>query len=416
MTERRADLTFARLALTVLAPFAAGYFMAYLFRSVNAVVAPDLVRDLGLTATGLGLLTAAYFFGYGAWQLPLGVLLDRYGPRRVQASMFLVSGLGGLLFALGRDETTLAIARGLIGLGFAGGLMSSFKAIVIWVPRERVPLANGCIMACGGIGAFVASAPADLMIQFIGWRWTIALLTGLTFAIAAAIYTIVPEKPGVAAPLTWRDQGRGLARIYSDPFFWRVAPLATAHCGFHLAFQTLWAGPWARDVLGLERDSVALRLALLAIAFVAGSLLGGAIADVARRRFGIGVLNVMKVLVVVFMLSHLALLFETTRSNMIAWLLFGAFGQVTILVYPVISEHFGPALAGRANTGLNLMVFLTAFAFQSAFGAILDLWPRSVAGGSDPAAYDRALLIFLAIEAITFLWFLVGTAKAKPAA
>jgi predicted MFS family arabinose efflux permease len=421
VTERTGELGLGRLAVTVLAPFATGYFMAYVFRSVNAVVAPDLVNDLGLTATALGVLTAAYFFGYGAWQLPLGVLLDRFGPRRVQAAMFLVSGVGGLLFALGRDQTTLALARGLIGLGFAGGLMSAFKAIVIWVPKERLPLANGCVMSCGGLGALMASAPADFLVQLVGWRWTFVVLSLATFVAAAIIFTVVPEKSGTAPPANRRDQLAGLARIYGDPFFWRIAPLAAAHCGFGLAFQTLWSGPWLRDMLGFDRNEVALRLAALALAFAAGSLTGGALADVARRRFGIGVLSVMNGLVVLFLFAHLGLLFEATRGNIAVWLVFGALGQITILTFPVASEHFGPALAGRANTGLNLVVFLTAFAIQAAVGAILDLWPRGPSGGYDQAAYDRALQIFLALEVATFLWFLMDPfsrrrPETKPAA
>ena len=106
------------------------------------MVGPDLAADLDLSAAGLGLLTSAYLFAFALFQLPLGVLLDRFGPRRVQAALLACAAAGSLLFALGQGIATLASARALIGLGFAGGLMSGFKAVVLWVPEPRRALAK----------------------------------------------------------------------------------------------------------------------------------------------------------------------------------------------------------------------------------------------------------------------------------
>ncbi|MBM3572774.1 MAG: MFS transporter, partial [Alphaproteobacteria bacterium] len=359
--DRSKTMGLARLAFIVLGPFAAGYFMTYLFRSVNAVVAPDLAADIGLTAGALGLLTAAYFFGYGAFQAPLGVLLDRYGPRRVQAALFTVAGAGALLFAAGRDQTVLTVARCLIGIGVAGGLMASFKQVVMWVPAPRVPLANGCIMAAGGTGSVVATAPTDVLVRMIGWRWTFVALAIVTFALALLIHRVAPDKAAPHGTAAWRDQIKAMIAILRDRYFWGIAPFVGVSCGIHLAFQTLWAGPWARDVLGLDRDGVAIRLAWLSVAFVVGALSGGVIADIARRRFAISTLGVMNVMVALFMVSHIALLFEATRANPVVWMAFGALGQLAIMAYPVASEHYGPALAGRANSALNLVTFLSAF-------------------------------------------------------
>ena len=89
-----------RLVVCVLLPFAAGYYLSYLFRSINAVIAGDLVAELGLTAADLGLLTSVYFLLFAAVQLPCGVLLDRYGPRLIDSTLLLVAAAGSLLFAL----------------------------------------------------------------------------------------------------------------------------------------------------------------------------------------------------------------------------------------------------------------------------------------------------------------------------
>ena len=192
------------VVVRVLTPFAAGYFLTYLLRAVNAVVAPDLVGELGLSAAELGLLTAAYLGAFALFQLPLGVLLDRYGPRRVQAALVSVAATGCALFAMGSDVLTLTLARGMIGLGFAGGLMSGFKAIVIWVPEPRRALANACVMSFGALGLLTATAPSELATQVIGWRMLFFALAAITLATALVILTVVPERE--AEPATARGK------------------------------------------------------------------------------------------------------------------------------------------------------------------------------------------------------------------
>ena len=172
------------LLLTALLPFGFGYFLSYLFRAVNAVVAPDLVRDLQLDAGQLGFLTAAYLLGFSLFQLPLGILLDRFGPRRVQAGLLTVAAIGALLFSKGQGTITLTIARAMIGLGFAGGLMSSLKAVVVWVPEHRRALASASVMSLGALGLMVSTAPMQWAVAQIGWR---AVFVGLSLWMKTAI-------------------------------------------------------------------------------------------------------------------------------------------------------------------------------------------------------------------------------------
>ena len=145
------------LALRIFAPFAFGYFLSYLLRTINAVIAPDLVRDVGLDATSLGLLSSAYFFAFAIFQLPLGVLLDRYGPRRTEAVLMIFAAAGTALFAVSTTFSGLFIGRALIGLGVSACLMAAFKAFVMWFPSNRLPFINGCQMAIGGLGALSAT-------------------------------------------------------------------------------------------------------------------------------------------------------------------------------------------------------------------------------------------------------------------
>jgi predicted MFS family arabinose efflux permease len=402
----------ARIVLTVLAPFAAGFFLSYLFRSVNAVVGPRLVAEIGLTATGLGLLTSAYLFAFAAFQLPLGVLLDRFGPRRVQAALLGCAALGSLLFAAGADLAMLTAARALIGLGFAGGLMSGFKAVVLWIPEPRRALANALVMSFGALGILVATLPAELAVEAFGWRAVFVGLAALTAAVALLILLAVPGHGEARAHEGLRTQIAAVSRILRDRIFWRLAPLLTATAGTHIAIQTLWAGPWLRDVAGLGRIGVANHLMAMAIGFLIGILLSGAVADWLVRR-GVDLLTVMLGFLALFLLAEVAIVLEWTALTLPAWVLFGMTGQVAILAYPWLSAHYGAALSGRANTAMNLLIFAAAFGAQYAIGGVIDLFPQTADGGYSRLGYQVGFGACLIGQLLALAWYLLGRGELR---
>jgi len=405
--ETSAGPALVQIALAVLAPFALGYFLSYLFRSVNAVVGPRLVDDIGLSATELGFLTAAYLIAFALFQLPLGVLLDRFGPRRVQAALLAAAALGAFLFSIGQSITTLSLARALIGLGFAGGLMSSFKAIVLWLPEPRRALANASVMAFGALGILVATTPVELAVQAFGWRAVFVGLGAITLAAGALILVAVPERQGPRDAERFKAQIEAVIAIFRDRTFWRLAPLLATTAGTHIAVQTLWAGPWLRDVGGLDPIGVANHLMAMAIAFLAGILLIGAAADRLGRR-GIGLLTVMSGFIVVFLCAELAIVLQWTALTLPMWMVFGMTGQAAILGYPWLASYYGAALSGRANTAINLVTFLAAFGVQYAIGAIIDLFPQTAAGGYDPRAYQVGFGVFLLAQVLALIWYFLG--------
>jgi predicted MFS family arabinose efflux permease len=399
----------------VLAPFALGYLLTYLLRAVNAVVAPDLVADVGLGPAELGFLTAAYLAAFALFQLPLGLLLDRYGPRRVQAILLGVAALGCLLFAAGRDTLTLTAARALIGLGFAGGLMSGFKAVVIWVPGPRRALANSCVMSFGALGLLLATAPTELAAQAIGWRMVFVALAVATAGVALLILALVPDPGERTAVVSPGRQVLQLVRIYRDRAFLAIAPLLATTAGTHIAIQTLWAGPWLRDVAGLDRTGVANYLFAMALAFLVGILASGAIADwFVRRR--INELAVMTGFLVLFLIAQLGIVLEVTSFGLVFWLIFGMSGQVAILAYPWLSARFGAELSGRANTAMNLLIFLAAFGIQYGIGSIIARFPPQASGGFDPRSYQAAFAVFLGLQVVTFAVFVANRRLFRSAA
>jgi predicted MFS family arabinose efflux permease len=399
--------TLAATLLLVLPPFALGYFLSYLFRAVNAVVGPILAADLELGAAELGLLTSAYLLAFALFQLPLGVLLDRFGPRRVQAALLACAASGSLLFAIGQDSATLTCARALIGLGFAGGLMSGFKAVVLWVPEPRRALANAAIMSFGALGNLVATVPTELAVQAVGWRAVFLGLAAITFTVAALIFVAVPERGAGATAGGLAAQVASVVRILRDGAFWRLAPLLATTAGSHIAIQTLWAGPWFRDVAGFDRIGVANYLMVVAVAFLVGILLTGAVADWLVRR-GVDLLTVMLGFIAAFLISELAIVLQWTSLNLPMWVIFGMTGQVAVLAYPWLSSYFGAALSGRATTAMNLVLFLAAFGAQYAIGAIIDLYPTTAGGGYHPQGYQVGFGVFLAAQLLALIWYLLG--------
>jgi predicted MFS family arabinose efflux permease len=395
-----------RLGL-VFIPFAGAYFLSLFFRSINAVIAPDLVRELTLSPSDLGLLTAAYFLGFALFQIPLGVFLDRFGARRVQTVMVAIAAAGAAVFAFGESLVLLALGRALIGLGFSGGLMAGYKAIADWFPREKIPLMNGYFLGMGSMGALVATAPAQMAIDLVGWRGLLLAFAAITMAVAAIIFFAVPERHADAGPRTrLAQQVADLKVIYRDRLFWRVAPLTVLCFATGTSVQGLWAGPWLRDVAGLERAAVADQLFVMALALSLGSIFGGVLAD-ALRRFGIGVLFIAGGAALLFMVAELGIILEQIGLSVLLWTVFGATFNVVTLTYSALSQHFPTSFAGRANTAINVMSGGGAFATQYAIGGIITLWPQTEAGNYDPAAYQVALGIMLALQAISLLWFLL---------
>ncbi len=177
-----------RLWFRLVPAYAAGYFLSYGLRSVNAVIAPELMQELNITAAGLGLLTSAYFLAFGLFQLPLGLLLDRFGPRRVEAGLLLVAAAGCALFGLGTSLETLAVGRALIGLGVSACLMASFKAFTQWFPAERLPSLTATIMVAGGLGALSASVPIEAALPMLGWRGVFFVCAALLVMTAAGLW------------------------------------------------------------------------------------------------------------------------------------------------------------------------------------------------------------------------------------
>ncbi|WP_366554647.1 MFS transporter [Aquibaculum sediminis] len=405
--EETPTLGLLRIALVVALPFAGGYFLSYLFRSVNAVISGRLLSELGLDASALGLLTAAYFLAFACFQLPLGLLLDRFGPRRVQAGLLLFAAIGGVVFALGESLTTLMIGRALIGLGCAGGLMASLKALSLWFPPQRWALVNGCFLMVGGLGAATATAPVEAALHLVDWRTLFLILSGATLLVASLIFLVVPPRGEQgAAQSSLREQIAGLGRILSSRLFWAAVPLSVTTLAAGLSLQGLWAGPWLSDVGGLSSSAVAGVLLALALSMTVGFFFGGLLAD-GMERIGLGLDAAMVLGAILFILPQLAIVLELAPQSALPWMAFGFTSNLCMVIYPRLARSFPLSLSGRVNTSLNLMVFTGAFAMQYAIGGLLDLAAPEAQGRYPAEAYQLAFGGVVGLQLLSLLWYLV---------
>jgi predicted MFS family arabinose efflux permease len=383
---------------------------------INAVLGPTLAAEFGLSAGGLGLLSSVYFLSFAVCQLPLGLLLDRFGPRRVNATLLLVAAAGGAWFALADSAASAIAARALIGLGVSGCLMASFTAFVLWYPPERIATMNGVAFSVGALGAMVATVPLELLLRVWPWRQVFVLLVAATILASLVLWLVVPERSArrdaAAKHDSLGEQARALAALMRDPAFLRIAVCLGASQCAAVSLQTLWIATWLRDVAGYNPAEVARGLLAVNLAMIAGYMGFGRAADSLARR-GRGALPLLVAGVAVSSASlALIILGADPRIALALWCVFVAAGTSVVLGYSIVSRRAPREMAGRANTAINMIGFVGMFSGQWAIGVVLDRWPQTAAGYA-PEAYTWGLGLVWAVQLAGLLWLLSGKERVE---
>ena len=398
------DALARKLLLVVFCPFAAGYFLSFFFRNVNAVISKDLAREFALSPAELGLLTSTYLLAFAAFQLPLGVLLDRFGPRRVLACLYTVAGAGALVFGLAQDFTTLSIGRALIGLGVSGGLMGAIKAFTLWFPLSRLATLNGLYLAIGGLGGLSATAPVEALLGPLGWRALFYCVAALSIVAAALIFFIVPEKPLPGHGDSLGAQIRRFREVFASLSFWRIGlPLVVCHATYQ-AMQGLWLAPWLYDVAGQARSAVANYLFATALAYAVGSVFFGVTSD-SLARLGVSRMTVFKFGLSLSFAMFLLLAAGVTQGLAAILAVYGFTAISAALAYALLTPLFPPEMTGRVNTASNVLMFSFSFLFQWGIGAVLRYFPV-IDGRYAPEGYATAFAVLAVAQAAVIVWLL----------
>jgi predicted MFS family arabinose efflux permease len=397
-------------ALRVFLCFAFAYFMSYAFRTINVVIAPDLVKDLGLNNADLGLLSSAYFIGFGATQIPLGLALDRFGPRITEAWVMILAVIGALIFAIAEDFTTLVMARVLIGMGVSACLMAAFSGFRAWyAPSQQGQLASA-MLVCGTSGALASTWPVHLVTPYIGWRGVFLVMAALSFLAILILYFGLPvkksaptDKPiqSTSATLSWQSY----RPILTNSFFWRILPLGTFCYGGFIAVQTLWFGPWLIEVMDYPATTAAQIVFGFNVVLLLAYLFNTWVLPKLARR-GIDTMRYMTWMVGMSMIMQAGAYFWQTSLVWVWWYLFAITCASFVLAQSIIVLYFPKNYSGRVSTTYNLTLFIGAFIVQWGIGHMLDL--GIALGWNKTSAYDLALAVFLAIQILGFIWFLIA--------
>lgn len=397
----------------VLMPFAAGLYLSFLFRVINALIASHLSEDLGIGAAGLGTMTSIFFLAFAASQLLVGKLLDRFGPRRVQAGMLLIAALGVGLFSIGRSLWLLTLARALLAIGVSASMSSGVKAIVSSLPKERISLANGWMLAFGALGAISATGPANAVMQWMGWRGLLGLLALLTLAVSALIYFVVPESQSSARPGSTIVR-MPLRQIYSNRDFLCIALVNSLSIAVPWAMQSLWAAPWLKEVNGYDHPMIVNVLFVMSCTLCAGSMLFGSVADRLGVR-GIATQTVFGVAVAALLAVEILILSSAPLPAYVLWGMLSLFGGLPALGFAIMSELFTKEIIGRISSALVMMNFGITFFVQSGMGFILSLWPHPSVGPTPRIAFEIAFAAPCALQVMAFAWFLWRGASRRKA-
>lgn len=393
--QQTARLSGVAVFLCVFLPFALGHFLSGLLRNVNAVLAPELVGSLALTSSELGLLTSAFFFSFALVQLPVGIALDRHGPRRVQFVLLLLAAAGLVLFARGRDFAELVIARAVIGLGVGGCFMSAVKALATWVAPGRLPSVNGYLIAVGGLGAASGTLPVRMALEHTDWRGLFMLLAVATACAALLIGLVTPR----ATPTgdTTAPSLRSLLLVYRDPVFRETASLMLIPHTIFFGIQGLWIGRWLSDVGRCSDDEVAYLLYLSMAAVIVGAIGVGVLTEWAGRR-GVKPLAVGGIGVAAFVAVQAAIVCGHAPSFQLLAVAFTLIGSITGIEYTIVAQSMPRELTGRGSTCLNLLIFAGAFLMQAAFGQILDFWRPDALNHYPAIAYRAAFGVLVLLQ------------------
>ena len=393
----------------VFVPFALGYYLSYLLRTVNAVISPRLTDELGLSAASLGLLTSAYFLAFGAAQIPVGIALDRFGPRRVEAALLLLAALGSALFAMADSLGALAGARAMVGLGVSACLMAALKGFTLWYPPERQSSMIGFIMASGSLGALTASVPLAAVLPVLGWRGAFWIIAAVSLFAAVLALRALPDSPAARSEASLAAALRVVAGIFAAPAFLRHAAASVFFVGGFMALQSLWVVPWVMNVNGFDIAGAATVLVALNLGNLAGQLAVG-VFGVRLARAGVQPFGLLRA-GYGMMLVVQALILWSDLPVLPLWTAFGLLTAANSQIYLSAARAFPPALFGRVSTALNLMAFAGAFCVQWGFGIGLDLMRGMGVELARALAWGFGAL--LALQALAYLP-LLGRPAARP--
>ena len=383
--------------------FALAYFFSTLIRAITATLSPTLTQEFSLTARDLGLLAGGYFLGFALTQLPLGNWLDRYGPKKVILCFLSVAVAGCAAFSLAANFPTLLLARVLSGVGVSACLMAPLTGFRRWLTPATLLRANSWMLMTGSLGMVAATLPVQWLVPIWGWRPLFQILAVL---VAVAMLVIMALVPVWTTPAQAQSNTSSYAEVWRHPYFRKLVPMGFFNYGGMVAIQTLWAGPWMIRVAGYSPLEAATGLFWLNVSMLLTFLLWGLV-NPSLAKNGWSAERLMQRLVPVSMLVLAGMIAASALSAQSAalWVaLFCVTSTSISLAQPAVGMAFPPALAGRALSAYNLVIFSGVFAVQWGIGLLVDGFKWL--GWQEVAAFQGAMAVYLLCSLGAYVYFL----------
>jgi len=395
---------------TPLKPFFIFFILSCLFtlsmfyRVSTAVIAPNLIQDLGLNAETLGILGGAFFYSFALFQIPMGPMLDRIGPRFVVTFFPLIGALGAFLFAFGESFTAVLWGRILIGVGMASILMGSMKVFTLWFPAERFTTLVGLILSVGTLGNIFAASPLAFLSSTIGWRITFILAAVITTLLAFLFFWAAGGKKGEETTLVSSSEPeigilQSIRLIVTSLVFWQMSIVAFFRYGTFVGLQGLWLGPYLIDTMGYSAVQTGNILILLAIGTIVGGPIAGRLSDrTFHSKKGVALAGLSLYCISLFPLIGVLKIQEPFYYGLIFFFV-GFFCSFGMVIYSHAKDLFPSAISGTVMTYVNFFTMAGGALFMPFLGKIIESFPRI--GNSYPAeAYHLSFLIcFLGMTA-----------------
>lgn len=391
------------LAIRVFLALCSAFLLSQFQRASLSVIAPDLMADVGMTPEGYGFVASGIFLGVLAGQIPVGVLLDRFGARKTTSALQLLAVVSTLVFAAADSVGVMFVARFATGLGFAASLMGTMVVAARWFPADRFALISALVLAgAGGVGSLLASTPMALLADWLGWRGTFYFFAGVTLLSSIAVYAFVVDAPE-GHPYhkrrieTLRESLAGLVQVMRLPQLPYVLMLTTIGFSTLMTILGVWGGPYLHDVHGLDAVDRGNVLALLAIGNIIGFLVYGPLDRILDTRKRIiltgGSANIV-------LLAILALAPELNYWQVaVLFFVLGFVGSYHVANLALGRALFPDALVGRGMTMINLFTFLGLAAMQIIAGLIVG----HVAGPDGKAPPEAYRVMFGFMTAVSII-------------
>ncbi|MFO1192825.1 MAG: MFS transporter [Rhodoferax sp.] len=406
-----------RAVVQVFLAFALAYFLSALIRAITATLSPVLMQEFSLQARDLGLLGGAYFLGFSMTQLPLGTWLDRHGPRRVLLGFLTVAVVGCLAFAAAPNLPGLFAARMLCGVGVSACLMAPLTGYRRWLSPAAQMRSNAWMLMTGSMGMVASTLPVQWLMPILGWRPLFVLLAGLIALAMVGIAATVPawNAPASGATPAPAPAQEGYAQVWRHPYFRALVPLGFFCYGGLVAVQTLWAAPWMVTLAGHDALQAATGMFWINVAMLCAFWSWG-VATPWLVRHGWPADRLM--------IWGLPLSFLVLGATIVCtpWLPGAAAGMLAAfcvtcscvtLSQPAVGMAFPPALAGRALSAFNLVIFLGVFVVQWSIGLLID--GLGALGLARSASFQVAMAMFLVCCIAAYGWFLRAAGHNRPA-